>query len=105
MAVHEGVLDEKLATLEKARAWSPRAVSKIENLVRTGDDDSLFRANPLRFSQERGVPEPEAVDLFLHAAHAGLFDMNWHLLCPNCSQTVESFGDLKSLHSRYHCDL
>ena len=36
--VNESVLEERLAELEASRSWSPRVVSKLESLIRNGDD-------------------------------------------------------------------
>jgi len=46
----EQELDAKLGELERQRAWSPRLVSKLENLIRAGDDWQLFRVNPYAFA-------------------------------------------------------
>jgi len=102
-AVNETLLDEKLASLEKSKNWSPRAISRLENLIRSGDDFSLFRVNPITYAGEKGLPEKEAIDLFLHATIAGLFEMNWNLVCPGCTAVVESFATLKNFHSHFHC--
>ena len=53
MPVNEALLDERLAELEKARAWSPRVVSKLEAHIRSADDEALFRINPLTFAAEK----------------------------------------------------
>jgi class 3 adenylate cyclase len=97
--------DERLGQLEKARSWSPRVVSKLENLLRGDDEDALFRINPLTFAKERNIAEPEAIDLFLHATAAGLMAMNWQLLCPKCSCVVESFRKLSGVTQQFHCRL
>lgn len=83
--VNEELLEERLAALEAAQAWSPRVVSKLEVLIRAGDDDDLFRINALRYADDNRVPETEAIDLFLHAANVGLFDMEWLLVCSACT--------------------
>ncbi len=67
-AINEKLLDERLAALEAARAWSPRLVSKLESHMRSADDAALFRINPLTFAAEKSLSETEAIDLFLHAA-------------------------------------
>ncbi|MBI5179252.1 MAG: adenylate/guanylate cyclase domain-containing protein [Nitrospinae bacterium] len=103
--ISERLLDEKLAALEKARQWSPRVVSRLENLIRAGDDFSLFRINPVQYAKEKGMEEQEAIDVFLHATVAGLFQMNWHLLCPGCTSVVESFTTLKTFDCHYHCEI
>lgn len=102
-AVNEQLLDERLAALEEARAWSPRLVSKLENHIRTADDQVLFRINVFSFAKERNLPENEVIDLFLHATALGLFSMDWSLLCPQCCCVVESFRSLKGVHNHYHC--
>ena len=103
--MNEKVLDEKLAALERAKPWSPRLVSKLEALLRHPDDFALFKVNPVRFAAEKGVPEPESIDLFLHATKAGLFSMSWQLLCPNCGDTVKSFASLGGVRTQLHCSL
>src|SRR3984885_604047 len=102
-AVNEPLLDERLAALDEARAWSPRLISKLESHIRTADDLALFRINAFSFARERCLAENEIIDLFLHATALGLFSMDWSLYCPQCCCVVESFRSLKSLHNHYHC--
>jgi class 3 adenylate cyclase len=101
--VDERTLDERLARLEAARSWSPRVVSRLETLIRTGDDAALFRVNPFTFASERGLEAGEAIDLFLHAAALGLFEMDWLLVCPRCACAVESFARLRAVLRRFRC--
>ena len=70
--IDEKLLEERLAALEAARSWSPRVVSRLETLLRSGDETAVFRINPIRFAAEKGVSEAEAIDLFLHGTLAGL---------------------------------
>jgi len=69
------------------------------------DDYSLFRVNPLKFGIEINISEQEAIDLFLYGVKIGLFEMNWHLICPLCGDVVVSFTTLRSVDSHFHCDL
>jgi class 3 adenylate cyclase len=103
MSSDEKLLDDRLAALEGARAWSPRVVSKLESHIRSAPDEAVFRINPLVFAAEKNMSEAEAVDLFLHATALGIFEMNWLLLCPMCSGVVESFQALRGVRSHYHC--
>lgn len=104
-AIHEQLLDERLAELEKARAWSPRLVSKLESHIRSADEEALFRINPFTFAREKNLKETEVIDLLLYATSLGLFEMDWQLLCRQCSCVVESFGSLKGVHGQFHCNL
>jgi class 3 adenylate cyclase len=103
--IDEKKLEERLATLEAAKSWSPRVVSRLEMLLRSGADEALYRINPIQFATEKSIAEAEGIDLFLHACVAGLFDMDWLLVCPMCSDVVESFRSLRKLHTHFHCHL
>jgi class 3 adenylate cyclase len=103
MSLNETYLDEKLAQLEAVRQWSPRLISKLETMIRTAGDYDLFRVNPYQFASEKGIGADEAIDLFLHASRAGLFKMEWHIICPICAHVVESLRTLDKLHSHFVC--
>jgi class 3 adenylate cyclase len=103
--IDEKKLEERLVALEAAKSWSPRVVSRLEMLLRSGTDEALYRINPIQFATEKSIAEAEAIDLFLHACVAGLFDMDWLLVCPMCSDVVESFRSLRKLHTHFHCHL
>ena len=103
--IQEQLLESKMTGIEQARSWSPRVISRFEALIRGGDDLSLYRVNPLAFARDRGIAEAESVDLFLHAAHAGLFEMNWDVICPQSGMVLDSFGALRTLKTHYVCGL
>jgi Family of unknown function (DUF5939) len=99
----EQALEGRLTALEAARPWSPRVVSRLEKLLRSGPEEALYRVNPVQFAVEKAIAETEAIDLFLHAKLAGLFEMDWLLVCPMCSDVVESFRSLRTVHNHFHC--
>ena len=101
--VDERALDERLARLEAARPWSPRVVSRLEALIREGDDAALFRVNPFALAAERELDPAEATDLLLHATAQGLFEMDWLLICPRCACAVESFDRLRAVLRQFRC--
>lgn len=103
--ISELVLEERLSKLEASKSWSPRVVSRLETLIRSGSDEAVFRINPILFASERGLAEAEAIDLFLEATLAGLVEMDWLLYCPMCSDVVANFRSLRSVHNHYHCNL
>ena len=103
--LNEQLLDQKLARLEEARSWSSRVISKLETMIRTADDYSLFRVNPLQYAKDKGMADAEAVELFLHASKAGLFEMEWHLVCASCCSVVSSFRALAQVHSHFVCSI
>jgi class 3 adenylate cyclase len=46
----------------------------------------------------------QAIDLFIHAAKVGLFEMDWQLLCAYCPQIAGSFRELDRVHPRFQCE-
>ena len=105
MLLQERLLESKMIGIEQVRSWSPRVISKFESLIRSGDDFSLYRVNPLTFARDRGIAEAESIDLFLHATRNGLFDMSWDVVCPQSGMVLESFGALRTLKTHYVCGL
>jgi class 3 adenylate cyclase len=103
--VNEAELEQKLGLVEMARSWSPRIISKLENAIRNYPDDDLYRCNPIRYAMQTGMAESEAIALFLHATRAGLFTMEWQLVCASCGHLVESLRSMGNLHSHYSCDM
>jgi class 3 adenylate cyclase len=104
-SVQERLLESKMTEIEQARAWSPRVISKFETMIRSADDLSLYRINPLTFARDRAIIETESIDLFLHAARSGLFDMSWDVVCPQSGMVLDSFGALRTLKTHYVCGL
>jgi class 3 adenylate cyclase len=49
--------------------------------------------------------EAEALDLFLHATQVGLFEMDWHVVCPHCGFVVDSLHAMSQLHTHYWCTI
>ena len=103
--IDERLLESRMTRIEQARSWSPRVISKLEALIRSGDDLSLYRVNPLAFARARAIEDAESIDLFLHAARCGLFEMNWDVLCPQSGMVLDSFGALRTLKTHYVCGL
>jgi len=103
--VNESLLDSALARLEEVRVWSPRVISKLETFIRTADDAALFRVNPVHYAAEKGITESEAIDLFLHGARLGLFEMEWHMVCACCGHVFQNLRGMGDLHAHFVCNI
>lgn len=103
--LYEQQLDARLSLLERARAWSPRVISKLETFIRSAPDLDLFRVNPIQYAADQSMAEPEALALFLQAAKVGLFEMDWHIVCPHCGFIIESLQRMSQLHTHYVCTI
>src|SRR6202790_5040060 len=72
--IDEKKLEQRLVALEAAKSWSPRVVSRLEMLLRSGTDEALYRINPVQFATEKSIAEAEGINFFPHACVAGLLD-------------------------------
>jgi class 3 adenylate cyclase len=101
--VNESLLGQRLGALGSARSWAPTVLPDLERFIRTADDYDLFRVNPIQYGAAAGLPAADAIELFVHAAKAGLFEMDWLLICAYCPQVAGSFRELDQVHPRFQC--
>ncbi|MCG8360191.1 MAG: DUF5939 domain-containing protein, partial [Kiloniellales bacterium] len=52
------------------------------------------RINPFEFADAAGVGSETALDLFVHGAKLGLFDLEWGMVCPLCGGITHSVAEL-----------
>ena len=99
LASLEGRLDAMARAFPQVQPLLP----KLEHFIREAPDAALERVNVLAWAKDQGVGEGEALDLFLCASHAGLFDLAWNLMCPACGLHVSSKGALQQLARSATC--
>src|ERR1043165_9654201 len=68
----------------------------VSGVFLRSDDYALFRVNPIQYAAQKGISEAEAVDQFMFAVKAGLFEVEWYLVCSSdrkitrCSASIRS---------------
>ena len=55
------------------------------------------RINPFAFADAAGLAPETAVDIFVHGANLGLFDLEWGMVCPLCGAITNSVARLDSV--------
>ncbi len=80
-------------------------LDRLLTLIRTGRDEDVATMRPFVLADEWGVNRLETLRLFLYATRAGLLDMNWDVLCPNCRVSQETTTTLRDLNKTAHCDV
>jgi class 3 adenylate cyclase len=97
-------LDLRLDVLRARDDLRGADLDAFKAFLTSAPDEALFRMSPLRYAAAQGVGEQEAIDLFLHAAHAGILEFAWGVLCPGCLAFLTSPSGLRSLHQKRHCN-
>ncbi|MGE5269228.1 MAG: adenylate/guanylate cyclase domain-containing protein [Thiohalocapsa sp.] len=82
------------------------AVAAIERYVGEASDRDLTRINLPSFAARHQLDEERVIAAFLHAAHLGIFELSWNVLCPDCGGVIDASTTLKSFdRSEYRCEL
>jgi class 3 adenylate cyclase len=96
-------LQSRLAAVKNAGRFDAEVVGGLARYIAEAPDEKLFRMNPYHYAAEAGIGEREAVDLFLHAAHAGVVEFSWGVLCPACGSFITTDHALRALNEERTC--
>lgn len=76
----------------------------LETHLRNHYDDRVLNMRPYEWADRWGVDRYETLRVFLYATKAGLTELSWHLMCPNCRVSKAATTNLKDLKEQVHCD-
>ncbi len=83
----------------------PRAlVDALIDVVQRADDLAVARVRPYVWADLWHVPRRAVVDVCLCATRAGIFDLQWDVLCPMCRGAKQSTHTLAGIAQPVHCD-
>ncbi|HJZ46584.1 MAG TPA: DUF5939 domain-containing protein [Roseiflexaceae bacterium] len=90
---------------ERLRQFNIRAVliDRLTAHLRTADDPDVVRMRPFALADAWGEDRLEVLRLFLYATRAGLLDLEWDVLCPNCRGPSVRTATLADLALDAHC--
>jgi class 3 adenylate cyclase len=105
-AVHRAQLDRRLGQLATDPTTPVRTelVTLLKERIVEGSDDQLTGIRPFALADVWGADRFEVLRLFLHATRAGLFELRWELMCPNCRVPKAEADTLAQLPVQFHCD-
>jgi class 3 adenylate cyclase len=87
------------------RTNEPELVAKLVETVERGDNFVMARLRPYALADAWSVPRRKVLELCLQATRAGLFDLQWDLLCPLCRGVKESGSTLAEMKQQAHCEV
>jgi len=102
--MNQQMLEQKLQSLNSYARLDSAEVQRLGAVLRSLDGWDLFRINPLRFARDRGFDPDTGVELFIHGARVGLFDLSYDLVCPSCAGIARSEERLDAVPpDSFHC--
>jgi adenylate cyclase len=77
----------------------------LQHHLQEGTDEEVLRMQPYALAETWHSTPREVLRLFLYATKVGLLTLKWEMMCPNCRVPKAEYDSLRSLETRYHCDL
>lgn len=103
--VNESALQSGLKQL-RAGDQAPELMQRLETWLRESPDVELSHIRPFAVARSWQRDRWEVFRLFLHATRAGLLNLSWEILCPNCRTAREArAASLSQLKSQAHCEV
>jgi class 3 adenylate cyclase len=98
------------AAMQRLRAMAGESrsnlVSLMEAYVRESPDVELAHIRPFAVARQWQQDKWEVLRVFLLATRAGLLDLSWEVLCPNCRSTREPvMHSLSDVKPTAHCEV
>ncbi|MCA9657860.1 MAG: adenylate/guanylate cyclase domain-containing protein [Myxococcales bacterium] len=100
--VAERELDRLLLPLGD-RMRLPAIAAKLRTFLLRAPEEDLASLAPYALAARWDVDRRQTLRLFLHATSAGLFDIEYDLICPSCRRAKASTSRLAELSQSSHC--
>jgi class 3 adenylate cyclase len=94
------ILSERL----KEQGVSEMILNRLYDFTHRADDISVQRMRPYALADTWGLPRRDVLEAFLRATRAGMLDMYWDILCPECRGVVDDKAHLSDVSSKTHCN-
>jgi hypothetical protein len=98
-------VEQRLRPMRESDRFPPALLARFAEWVARAPDEDLFRVNPLQFAEREDVAPKDALDLFVHATRAGIFDFSWGVLCLDCGAFIHTRGGLRAMGKKRYCKL
>lgn len=81
----------------------PELAEHVSHHLLARPDSELHSLAPYALATEWKVDRRPLLRLLLHATRAGLFDLEYNLICPSCRRSKASMSTLAELREQGHC--
>ena len=81
-----------------------QTLDRLYEYLHRADDLSIQRMRPYALADGWKIPRRTVLETFLKATRAGMLDMYWDLLCPECRGVAKDHQHLSDLSGTSHCN-
>lgn len=88
----------------RERGVTAEVVSRLSRHLATAPDDEVVQMRAFALADDWDLPRMVVLSACLQAAHIGLLDATWEVMCPNCRVSKITYSTLSDLQPTAHCD-
>ena len=93
-------ITDRLATKDLNRI----AILKITDYIRSASVQDISHIRPRVLAAALRLPADTVVDVCLHGAYEGLFELSWDVICPSCRIATTSQDAIENIKKHTHCE-
>ena len=94
-------LQVRLDVVRAAATIPDETIDKFASHLRNAHEEELFRMSPFKWGRRNGVPDRDALELFLRATHAGVLEFSGGTVCSSCGGFLSTPSGLKAVKNSY----
>lgn len=98
------LIGERAARLVATPPLDAGVVAALLHHLASAGDEEVVRMQPYALAARWRTDPHATLRVFLHTTRAGLLNLMWELLCPNCRVPKAEHGALAEVARRFHCD-
>lgn len=98
------LLTQRAARLEQVSSVDSGLAGRLVRHLADGGDEDVVRMQPYALALRWGTDRHETLRAFLYATRAGLLNLVWDLMCPNCRVPKGEAEHLALVTKTFHCD-
>jgi serine/threonine protein kinase len=80
------------------------AILKVTDYVRSASAQEVSHIRPRVLAKTLQLPTNAVIDICLHGAHQGLFDLSWDVICPSCRIATTSQDSIENIKKHTRCE-
>lgn len=84
---------------------APQFTARLQHYLTNSTDQDAAEIVPKNLAKLWDMPVEEVLRGMLYATKAGLLQLSWHVICPNCRVSQDNHRSLSELERSFHCDL
>jgi hypothetical protein len=98
------VLRKRAAVLDRIPSLDRGVMTRLFRHVAEAGEEDVVRMRPYVLAQQWQTERSATLRVFLHATRAGVLNLSWELMCPNCRVPKAESDTFAQVTRLFHCE-